>query len=459
MHAQRVTFGCALLMLTGCQTIGGEGMPTLTRTGEVKDVIIRENVDPASLTVNAGDEIRWINKRQAVVRVIFLHPMTENLACQRNFGGMLGFGTKRNQYSAKLRPNKTASVCFRESGEVKYVVRAESTDFGGEQNLAGTISIGPEYQARRPASSDPSAQPAAARTDTQRLADELATAQRQIADREASLATLGHERDHALAVQSENNQAAADLSSRLTAAEKDRRQLADELEAAQRQLADRETRFARLESQLSDSLAAQSDKEQAAAEMSARLAAADTDRRRLAEDLAFAEGQIAERDASLADLRNELDRKTRLAHAETKLLTALQPEISKGTVVVQQSDDALTINLASGLLFESGRGDMKAGAMDALRRVGNVLKDFPDQQVHVAGYTDNLAIKGGLHRKFLSNKELSDARANSAAQALREGGLSTNLWAEGHADSNPIASNATARGRAKNRRVEIIVTS
>jgi chemotaxis protein MotB len=102
---------------------------------------------------------------------------------------------------------------------------------------------------------------------------------------------------------------------------------------------------------------------------------------------------------------------------------------------------------------------MKAGATDALKRVGTVLKDFPDKQVHVAGYTDNVAITGGLQKKFPSNKELSDARANSAAQALRDGGVSANLEAAGYGDSNPIATNTTATGRAKNRRVEIIVAS
>ena len=153
MHVKRIILASGLLMLTGCQTIGGESMPTLTRTGEVKDVVIRDVVEPTSLTVNPGDEVRWINKRQGTVRVIFLNPMTENLACQRHFGGLMGFGTKRNEYSAKLGPNKTASVCFRESGEVKYVVRAESSDSSGEHNTAGTISIGPVYETRRPATS------------------------------------------------------------------------------------------------------------------------------------------------------------------------------------------------------------------------------------------------------------------------------------------------------------------
>ncbi len=151
MDVQRIILGPALLMLVGCQTIGGESMPTLTRTGEVKDVIVRDTIEPTSVMVRPGDEIRWINKRQGAVRVIFLNPMTENLTCQRNFGGPMGFGTKRNEYSTKLGSNETASLCFRDPGEVKYVVRAESASHpSGEQNIAGTISIGSEDLARRP---------------------------------------------------------------------------------------------------------------------------------------------------------------------------------------------------------------------------------------------------------------------------------------------------------------------
>jgi chemotaxis protein MotB len=85
-----------------------------------------------------------------------------------------------------------------------------------------------------------------------------------------------------------------------------------------------------------------------------------------------------------------------------------------------------------------------------------VLKDFPEKQVHVAGYADNVPIKGALQKKYPSNKELSDARANSAAQALRDGGVAS-LTAAGHGESDPIASNSTATGRAKNRRVEVVV--
>jgi hypothetical protein len=60
----------------------------------------------------------------------------------------MGFGTKRNEYSAKLGSNETASLCFRDPAEVKYVVRAESNDPIGEKNLAGAISIGSQNLAQ-----------------------------------------------------------------------------------------------------------------------------------------------------------------------------------------------------------------------------------------------------------------------------------------------------------------------
>jgi chemotaxis protein MotB len=220
----------------------------------------------------------------------------------------------------------------------------------------------------------------------------------------------------------------------------DKDKLAAELAAAKQRIAD-------LEAQLAAMGGAAGDKDKLAAELAAA-------RQRMAE----LEKQLADCEGRLASLRSQLDQsKGSLAKAEKDLLKALQPEISKGTVSVHQSGDALTINLASSLLYDSGQDQLKAGGVDALKRVGGVLKDFPEKQVHVAGYTDNVAIKGALQKKFPSNKELSDARANSAAQALRDGGVSSNLSAAGHGDSNPIASNNTPAGRAKNRRVEVIV--
>ena len=245
-----------------------------------------------------------------------------------------------------------------------------------------------------------------------------------------------------------------DMAARLAALEKERQRLAGELDAARKQNGALSSRVSDLERQLADR-----DREIAAlrsgAGDSAKLAADLAASRQRIADL---EKQLADCEARLAGLRSQLDQsKDSLAKAEKDLLKALQPEITKGTVSVQQSGDALTINLASSLLFDSGQDQLKTGGTDALKRVGGVLKDFPEKQVHVAGYTDNVAIKGPLQKKFPSNKELSDARANSAAQALRDGGVSSNLSAAGHGDSNPVGSNNTPAGRSKNRRVEVIV--
>lgn len=272
--------------------------------------------------------------------------------------------------------------------------------------------------------------------------------------------------------------ASQEMAARLAALERERQRLADELEAARKQNGTLSSRVSDLERQLADR-----DRELAAlragagdsAKLTSQLSAAQGDltrsqeeKDRLAAELAAARQQLGEKDRlaaelaaakqRIAELEAQLDQsKGSLAKAERDLLKALRPEISKGTVSVNQAGDTLTINLASSLLFDSGQDQLKAGGTDALKRVGNVLKDFPEKQVHVAGYTDNVAIRSALKKKYPTNQALSDARANSAAQALRDGGVSSNLTAAGHGDSNPVASNKTADGRAKNRRVEVIV--
>jgi plastocyanin len=152
MQVQRLiigSIGSALIILTGCQhSLVRDSMPTVTRTGEVKDIVIRETLSPATVTVNPGDEIRWINKRQGDVRVIFLAPVMERLTCQRNFGGIMG--AEQNEYTAKIDTNDTAGVCFRDPAELTYVVRAESNDPSGEQNFAGSLRIGSEAQVHQP---------------------------------------------------------------------------------------------------------------------------------------------------------------------------------------------------------------------------------------------------------------------------------------------------------------------
>ena len=147
MSVRRFIVGSALIILTGCQhSLVRDSMPTVSRTGEVKDVVIQDTVSPTSVMAKPGDEIRWINKRQADVQVIVISPLREQLTCQRNFWEMMG--ADRNQYTANVERNDTAAVCFGDPTELKYVVRTEWTDPSGEHSFPGTIKIAQEEQPR-----------------------------------------------------------------------------------------------------------------------------------------------------------------------------------------------------------------------------------------------------------------------------------------------------------------------
>ncbi|MDP3090686.1 MAG: hypothetical protein Q8N04_08415 [Nitrospira sp.] len=125
--------GFALVFVMGCQ-----GTPTVTRTGDVKDIIIGDTLTSGAIAVNPGDEIRWINKRTAPVRVVFIDSVSDKqLSCNNNFGGwMTPSGT------AQLTTNQSASVCFRDAGTFRYTVRMESAMTTGELNVPGVITVG-----------------------------------------------------------------------------------------------------------------------------------------------------------------------------------------------------------------------------------------------------------------------------------------------------------------------------
>jgi hypothetical protein len=123
----------ALVFMGSC-----ESTPPVTRTGDVEDIIIGDNLSAAEVSVNPGDEVRWINKRTAPVRIVFLDPRVDDkLSCKNNLGGWMSRGD-----TANLATNETASACFREVGQVQYTVRMKSSLTTGEINVPGLIRVG-----------------------------------------------------------------------------------------------------------------------------------------------------------------------------------------------------------------------------------------------------------------------------------------------------------------------------
>ncbi len=150
---------------------------------------------------------------------------------------------------------------------------------------------------------------------------------------------------------------------------------------------------------------------------------------------------------------------TDLAKASKKLASALKKELKRGSVVLEQDGDKLTLALASGEVFGKGQATLTSAGTSLIKRIGLALRELTPQSIEVGGHTDNLPVRYSKRRPFRDNNELSRARAEHAGEVLIKAGLGADrIKVVGYADSQPIATNDTEEGRSKNRRVEIIVT-
>lgn len=133
---------------------------------------------------------------------------------------------------------------------------------------------------------------------------------------------------------------------------------------------------------------------------------------------------------------------------------AMEGLIGDGQIRLLRSDDWLEIEINTSILFPSGDTRLVEGARPVLKRIANILKPFPNP-VNVEGFTDNVPISTDL---YPSNWELSAARAATVVHLFtREGIQPSRMTAIGYGEYRPKASNETARGRAKNRRVVLAV--
>jgi len=137
-----------------------------------------------------------------------------------------------------------------------------------------------------------------------------------------------------------------------------------------------------------------------------------------------------------------------------KVAGFLDQEIKDGIVEVFPKGNTLTIRLAGSGMFGSGSDQLKAAFDDPIDRVAEALNDEPGRVI-VVGHSDNVPIRSA---RFPSNMALSLARAKSVmARMADELSAPERLSAEGRADKEPIADNATREGRAKNRRIEVLL--
>lgn len=140
------------------------------------------------------------------------------------------------------------------------------------------------------------------------------------------------------------------------------------------------------------------------------------------------------------------------------LLSEMQNEIAQGQIAVTELKGKLTVDVVDKILFDSGQTEIRQGGLDVLKRVVEILITVTDKVIRVEGHTDSIPIAGALAKKYPTNWELSAARALNVTRYLEKRGIDPSLLsAVAFGEHQPIAENDTPEGRAKNRRIAIIL--
>jgi len=139
-----------------------------------------------------------------------------------------------------------------------------------------------------------------------------------------------------------------------------------------------------------------------------------------------------------------------------KIRSDLAAEIQMGLAEVEREGDRIIVRLASQGSFVSGSANLQPGFIKLLRQVGSSLA-ASEGKVRIEGHTDNVPV--AFSERFNSNWDLSAARSATVADFFinNSGFAQENMLVAGFADTKPIASNTTSTGRARNRRIEVIV--
>ena len=240
-----------------------------------------------------------------------------------------------------------------------------------------------------------------------------------------------------------------------TKAERDK--LASDYAATKKSLDNLKDSYAALEKDSNEALESNINKNrQLLAELEAKQKAltAEQDRlNKLKKDLETSSKRLAELEKMMADKDATMKK---LKETLTKSLKAFE---GKGLTVTEK-DGKVYVSMENKLLFESGSWTVGAEGKKAVDLVGKVLGDNPEISVLIEGHTDNDKITGTIGGGVENNWDLSTKRATAIVNILSANAKvkKENLTAAGRGEYAPLLSNETAEGKAKNRRIEIILT-
>jgi chemotaxis protein MotB len=143
-----------------------------------------------------------------------------------------------------------------------------------------------------------------------------------------------------------------------------------------------------------------------------------------------------------------------------KLNQSMSAEVGAQKMQISRLQDSIKVSVNSELLFPSAGWEMSAEAKQTIAKIAAILAPQQTTKIMVNGYTDNTPIGPALKNQGVTtNLILSQKRADDVMQYMISQGVKPNLVsAQGFGDADPVASNDTPEGRAKNRRVELTLT-
>ncbi len=141
------------------------------------------------------------------------------------------------------------------------------------------------------------------------------------------------------------------------------------------------------------------------------------------------------------------------------LIRELHDKIESKEAVINDFEKKFSVTFVDRVIFHSGKAIITTTGQGVLKKAGDILSKMRFGVIRIAGHTDNVPIRRGWRGRFPTNWELSSARAAAVARFFqKESNISPeNIEVVGFGEHQPIASNTTREGRAKNRRVEITI--
>jgi chemotaxis protein MotB len=167
------------------------------------------------------------------------------------------------------------------------------------------------------------------------------------------------------------------------------------------------------------------------------------------------QGLLSEQQKRIDYLQSLIDQQRRTVNdLKNKIASALK-SFSASDLTVSEKNGKVYVSLSENLLFPSGSAVVNQNGIDALGKLAEVLNNNPDININIEGHTDTVPIRG----RYEDNWALSVARATSIVRILTKNYKvdPVRIIASGHSQYDPVDTNTTPEGRAKNRRTEIIL--